>query len=132
MDIGDRDSTSYDVVDDALSTYPLEPAPEKIFPAVMGQIRAQGSVPRFRLFWLDYALSGFLAGMIGLGVYLGQSITVSPHWTARVQVRYILWRQHIHLMFIRFGPEILAFGLMGVMVFALIALAYLRRRRLSF
>jgi hypothetical protein len=50
--------------------------PAGLFPAVMAQIRQEqrGAQPVFRLRWIDFALSLFFAGMIGLALLLTVSL----------------------------------------------------------
>lgn len=60
----DCDRRDLAAVEDALRTYPLAPVPPGLHLATMGRIRALGAVPRFRLTWLDWALS-LLAGLLG-------------------------------------------------------------------
>lgn len=50
------------VVEDALQTYPQVQAPA-LHPAVMARIQALGYRPRFRLAWIDCAVSLFFAGI---------------------------------------------------------------------
>ncbi len=68
---------AYAAVDDALRSLALAPAPPGLTAAVMAQIQALpdspspqpvliAERPRFRLTWLDAALSLFAAGMIAL------------------------------------------------------------------
>mgnify|MGYP006438627299 CR=1 FL=1 len=67
------DEQDYDIIDQALSTYPQDEAPPSIFPAVMLQVREAQQKARFRLSWLDYALSLFAAGMAGILLILWNS-----------------------------------------------------------
>lgn len=62
------------VIEDALRTAPLEEAPASLAPRVMASLRIAEGLPRFRLNWLDYALSLFTAGMALLVVLLGRSL----------------------------------------------------------
>ena len=57
-------------------------------PTVMARIRALAPAPRFRLAWVDYAVSLFAAGMVGLVLLLWQSIT--PQMAARMQLQWQL------------------------------------------
>jgi hypothetical protein len=70
-----RDDNAYAVVDEALRTYPLTPAPLTLAPAVMARVRVMPPTQRFQLKWIDYALSFFAAGMVGLGLTLWQSVS---------------------------------------------------------
>ncbi len=72
------------MIEDALRTAPLAPAPPLLYAAVMRQVRqsAAYSRPAFRISWLDLALSLFAAGMFGLG-------WVAWLWLPRVWVEYL-------------------------------------------
>ena len=74
-ELTDQDRAAFAAVDDALRTYPLAPAPLSLVPSVIARIHAPSLAPRFRLEWLDYALSLFAAGMVGLGLVIWQSIS---------------------------------------------------------
>ena len=95
----DNPLTSKDeMIEDALHTYPLAPLPIDLTSAVMSRIRAT-SAPRFRLTWVDAALSlaltlSLLAAWIGLqslpapvliqiriqGILLWQRFLVNAEW----------------------------------------------------
>jgi hypothetical protein len=57
-------------VDDALRSFPLQPAPPSLASAVLAELRsperAAAARPVFRLSWMDFALSGFVALMLAL------------------------------------------------------------------
>lgn len=78
---------AYAVVDDALRSFPLQPAPAGLAPALMAELRAaDGAMPArpvFRLSWMDFALSGFVPLMLALVMLL--SGWVSPETAARLQ-----------------------------------------------
>jgi len=73
----DRDQVAYDIVDEALRTYPLDEAPTSLYASVMLQVHKTQKSARFRLSWLDYALSLFAAGMVGTLWILWKSYTPS-------------------------------------------------------
>jgi hypothetical protein len=129
MDISDRDQAAYDAVDDALLTYPLDDAPETIFAAVMGQIKTAEPLPRFQLTWLDYALSLFMAGMVGLLWFLWQSITLPPHWAARLSIQILHWWHRARFSTAYLLPEIGgSFGLgLGLLLLVIVAIEFRRR-----
>lgn len=87
----DDERAAFAAVDDALRTYPLQPAPPILLPAVLARVRAERSAPqpRFRLAWIDYAVSLFVAGMAGLLLLLWQSIP--PLEAARAQMQVAIW-----------------------------------------
>ena len=91
----DQDINSYAVVDEALRTYPLVPTPPTLAPAIMARVHAMSLAPRFRLKWIDYALSFFAAGMVGLGLSLWQS--VSPQLATDAQTLLIDLGQYPNL-----------------------------------
>ena len=53
-------------IEAALRTYPSAPAPDGFTRTVMSRLHKLAPKPRFRLSWLDYAASLFVAGMLGL------------------------------------------------------------------
>ncbi len=90
-DLNDREA--FALVDDALRTEPLSPPPPTLAPAVLARIRALRPVllPRFRLAWIDYAVSLFATGMVALAFLLWQSITPQMMMQAKLQI--LLWQQ---------------------------------------
>lgn len=86
------DPSAYAVVDEALRTYPLAPVPANFLPLAMARIQALGPAPHFRLNWLDYAVSLFVAGMAGLVILLRWSIP--SQWVVRAQIQLWLWQQY--------------------------------------
>ena len=90
-DLNDREA--FALVDDALRTEPLSPPPPTLAPAVLARIRAlrPAPLPRFRLAWIDYAVSLFATGMVALAFLLWQSITPQMMMQAKLQI--LLWQQ---------------------------------------
>jgi hypothetical protein len=83
------DRAAYAAVDEALRTAPLGAVPPALVPAVMARVRGLVAAPRFRLVWLDYALSLFAAGLAGLLLLLWQAV---PAWLApRLQLEVLHW-----------------------------------------
>jgi hypothetical protein len=80
----DAERAAYATVDEALRSFPLAPAPPGLARAVRARLPAGGRRPRFRLAWLDYALSVLGAGMAGLALVLWQGVT--PRMWAQFQV----------------------------------------------
>ncbi|HEY4689506.1 MAG TPA: hypothetical protein VIK33_09355 [Anaerolineae bacterium] len=89
-ELTDRDRAAFAAVDDALRAYPLAPAPPNLLPAVMARVRVQSPVPRFRLAWIDYAVSLFAAIMAGLAILLWQSIPPQVIVQAQVELALLL------------------------------------------
>ncbi len=111
-------------VEEALRTYPLAPVPPALTPAVMTRIRALSPALRFRLEWLDLALSVFGAAMTVLALSLWQSI--SPPMAAHLRVQFLLWRQQLSLL--AFEPVLLGSLLMALLALLTVSL-YLAPRR---
>jgi hypothetical protein len=83
------DRAAYAAVDEALRTAPLGAVPPALVPAVMARVRGLVAAPRFRLVWLDYALSLFAPGLAGLLLLLWQAV---PAWLApRLQLEVLHW-----------------------------------------
>ena len=69
MEKEQREREAYALVDKALRSYPLAPAPATLLPAVMARVAvasAEITPPRFSLSWLDVVLSLFLASILTL------------------------------------------------------------------
>ena len=90
-DLNDREA--FALVDDALRTGPLSPPPPTLAPAVLARVRAlrPAPLPRFRLAWIDYAVSLFATGMVALAFLLWKSITPQMMMQAKLQI--LLWQQ---------------------------------------
>ncbi len=73
-------------VEEALRTYPLVSAPLTLRPRVMKRIRATAPIPRFRLTWLDYAMSLFATAMAITPLFVWQFITPQMMITAQVEL----------------------------------------------
>ena len=81
-------------IEDAFRTYPLAPAPAGIMHTVMRRIEITKPLPRFRLHWLDFAISLFFAGMSGLVLLLTRSTLLPPSFVPLLETRLIvLWQQ---------------------------------------
>jgi len=95
----------------------------------MKQVGVQRSIPKFKLSWLDYALSGFVAMMAGLVLFLWQTSAISPHWSVKL-ANHLFWiRQNIRFTLRQFQPqvpvEIIIIGLVSL----LFGLIFFTRRR---
>lgn len=92
---GDRQA--YAAVDDALRH--MQDTPPGFTAAVLARIQPQPApapvLPRFRLTWLDLALSLFAAGMIGLAWLL--TATLPPVLTAQLRNQALYWLQSVRI-----------------------------------
>lgn len=61
-------------VDDALRSEPQESAPPDLLHGVMQQVRAAQPLPRFRLAWIDYALSFLMVWMFAVIAFLSGAL----------------------------------------------------------
>jgi hypothetical protein len=95
-----NDRAAYAAVDDALNTYPMEPAPPIILYSVVRRIEVMAPSSRFRLTWFDYALSLFFAGMAALGMILWRTISLPPYLVPWLRTRLLYIWQHF-----RYGPK---------------------------
>jgi hypothetical protein len=92
------DLTDPEIIEDALYTYPLSPAPPTLAPGVMARVRALAPLPRFRLSWVDGLVSLFIAGMIGLMVLLWQLLPPQLALQTRLQFLYLLQRVNVTVL----------------------------------
>jgi hypothetical protein len=111
-------------VDEALRAYPLTPAPQTLAPAVMTRIRTLSPAPRFRMGWLDYALSLFAAVMVGLAL-LGLVTLLSSPSAALARLQFSVWMQSVSVF--PFALPALAGGLAcAALAFVATALLFTR------
>lgn len=93
-------------IEDALRSLPLAEAPDDLYQAVMQQIQERDPIvrPVFHLSWVDFALSAFFAGMIGLIMlltgwiprqiwfpHLSMSLRIQLRWFQALHVDWVLW-----------------------------------------
>jgi hypothetical protein len=104
--MNDRDPEAYAVVDEALRTYPLQPAPLGIMHAVMRRVEVSAPLPRFRLHWLDVALSFFLPGMVGLIYAIMRLSLLPPAFMPLLQNRLIVFWQQLSITLWPLDPVI--------------------------
>lgn len=77
-------------VDDALRTYPLAPAPGTLRLRVMARLQTSAAPLRFRLQFLDYAVSLFGALMVGLALMFWQTLSPLSARLALLQLGYLV------------------------------------------
>jgi len=109
------------LIDQALRDFPLEPAPEGLKEAVMRRIGEPAPSPRFRISWVDLALSGILAVIIGFALDFLQNVLRSPYWMARLRVSVILFSQDIKLFLMHNQTSLQAGLLSAGTIFLLLA-----------
>jgi len=88
---------------EAVRTYPLDEAPAALRAGVMSRLKAGriqagrlgASMPRFRLTWVDFALSLFFAAMLGAVMLVGVMLPPPLAAYLRLQMRY--WFQMLTL-----------------------------------
>ena len=114
-----NESTAYSIVDEALSTYPLAPVPAHFLPALMARIQGLEPVPSFRLNWLDYVISLFIAVMVGLIILFPR--VIPPQTGAQLQVQFWLLQQYFSFVY----PWLVllgGLGLFALMIFSALLL----------
>jgi hypothetical protein len=88
----EHDRKVHSELEDALQTYPLISAPANFSISVMKNVRASASKPKFRLSWIDYALTFFGTSMVGLVLFLWQFIPTQWYMLVRFQA-FALWER---------------------------------------
>lgn len=125
----DRDKQLDQLIGRALREYPLEPVPERLKARIMGQIVRPVVVARFRIPWVDFALSGALALMIGFALNFIQGVVRSPYWSARFRIGLILFWQDVRYFILHNKASLTAVLLSAGVVLSLLAvLASVYRR----
>ena len=74
-DLPAAERARYAAVDDALRSFPLQPAPPGLAPAVLAVLPAPMARPVFHLSWMDFALSGLVALRLALVLLLSGWLT---------------------------------------------------------
>ena len=129
----DAERAAYAAVDEALRTYPLRPVPPGLAAAVMAAVQAPGEnlarQPAFRLKWIDLALSGFAALMVGLVLLLSQLVT--PEVAARMGIQAMLpqFQATALAWVLALAALLLAGGLLGLGALVLRPRSFVLRRR---
>lgn len=90
-----RDPDGYAAVEDALRTIELVEAPPTLATGILRQLHSRPQLPRFRLLWIDYVLSLFVAGMLALIYIVGGALPPELRLYLRLQVLY--WLQRLEL-----------------------------------
>ena len=117
-ELADRDQAGLAAVEDALQTYPLQPYPATILPAVMKRIEDRKPAVQFRLDWVDYAISLLAAGLATLVLIFWASFQERPYWLAWLKSEFLsVWLP------IRVGPPIYGVALLASIALCLLALA---------
>lgn len=110
-----EERAAYAAVDDALRTYPLAAPPPYLLDQVMErlEVASPAPTPRFRLTWLDYALSLLAASVVGVALVLWRLLP--PQVAARAQGQLLLLAQGVN-------PQILVVALVGALALVAVAL----------
>jgi hypothetical protein len=101
-------------LDAALRAYPLRPTPPGLARTVMARVRAYPVRPRFRITWLDVALCGLGAVMVGVLLLLRSLAT--PEMLARAQ-------NTLSVLLVSGGPQYAPLQLAALVLAALVAVA---------
>lgn len=127
--MNDREPEAYAVVDEALRTYPLQPAPLGIMHAVMRRVEVSTQLPKFRLHWLDFVLSFFLPGMVGLIYAIMRSSLLPPTFVPLLQNRLVVFWQQLSIALWPLDPAIFFSILVTGGLLSLVAIGVFARTR---
>ena len=121
----ENDQKDHFELEDALQTYPIISAPASFSKSVMENVRASAPKPQIQLSWIDYALTFFGAGMVGLLLFLWRLIPTQRIMLVRFQA-FVLWERSIRFPF----TSTLFIGCVLVILTASFAVIFFRRPRL--
>ena len=117
------------LIDQALREFPLEPAPVLLQAKILERIEKPLAAPRFRISWVDFALSGALALIFGFAMDFIQGAAHSPYWSARFRIELSLFWRDIRYFLVHNQTSLVAVLLSVVVVSSLLAvLASVYRR----
>ena len=121
----ENDQKAHFELEDALQTYPIISAPANFSKSVMGNVRASTPKPQFQLSWIDYALTFFGTGMVGLVLFLWRLIPTQSIMLVRFQAS-VLWERSVRFSHI----PLLLLGCVLVILAASFAVVFFRRPHL--
>lgn len=121
----ENDQKDHFELEDALQTYPIISAPANFSKSVMDNVRASAPKPQFQLSWIDYALTFFGTGMVGLVLFLWRLIPTQSIMLVRFQAS-VLWERSVRFPHI----PLLLLGCVLVILVASFAAVFFRRPRL--
>lgn len=115
-----QDQAQYEAIEDALRTMELVEAPPSLVAGILQQLHSRPQLPRFRLLWIDYVLSLFVAGMLALIYLVGGALPPELRLYLRLQVLYWLQRLELDPMIpvLALGGALLA--VMGCILFGML------------
>lgn len=89
----DFEEPEFTLIDEALQTLDLAETPPGLANRVMARVAQSAAQPRFRLTWMDLALTGFTMAMVGL-VFLVTN-TLPPQLGLYLHFDLLQWTQGI-------------------------------------
>ena len=89
------DQVEYTAIEDALHLIELIEAPPTLARGVIRRLHSRPQLPRFRLLWIDYVLSLFVAGMLAL-IYV-VSDALPPELRLYLRLQFLYWLQRLEL-----------------------------------
>jgi hypothetical protein len=118
----DKDNYVDALIDQALREYPLEPAPESLKAKIMGQIERPLAVKRFKISWMDLALSGAMAMLVGFVLDFFQDVARSPYWSTRFRIGLISFWQDARYFLVHNQTSLMAVLFSAAVVLSLLAI----------
>ena len=89
------DQVEYAAIEDALHSIELIEVPPTLARGVIRRLHSRPQLPRFRLLWIDYVLSLFVAGMLAL-IYV-VSDALPPELRLYLRLQFLYWLQRLEL-----------------------------------
>lgn len=108
-DLNPQDPAVSAAIEDALRSVELFEAPPTLVTGILRQLHSRPQLPRFRLLWIDYVLSLFVAGMLAL-IYI-VSGALPPELRLYLRLQLLYWLQRLEL-----DPLIPVLALGGVLL----------------
>ena len=90
-----QDQVEYAAIEDALHSIELIEVPPTLARGVIRRLHSRPQLPRFRLLWIDYVLSLFVAGMLAL-IYV-VSDALPPELRLYLRLQFLYWLQRLEL-----------------------------------
>jgi len=94
-DLDPQDPAVSAAIENALRTVEMFEAPSTLASGILRQLHSRPQLPRFRLLWIDYVLSLFVAGMLALIYIVGGALP--PELRLYLRLQFLYWLQRLEL-----------------------------------
>ena len=104
MDEINKSQSQYRAVDDALRSYPQQPAPRELLPGVMARIQPRR--PAWYSQWRGWVYALGVSAAVALILAWRLWALLPLDWAARAQVRLLMWQYNLGYLLPQYGATV--------------------------